>query len=104
MALNNIIKEPRREFTETGVGIGLTVLGFIVLYWPSSAVAQWFCAQVRDDAGWVFWSTALTMMIVIGLLAWAALAIVHNFGERFCNNLAARGTEIRGPRVAQRGW
>lgn len=102
MALNNIIREPRREITETGVGIGLVIVGFAALYWPSAVTAQWFCRAIENSAPLIWWTTALITMVAIGLVGWGALALVHNFGERFCDNLAQRGTEIRGPRRARR--
>jgi hypothetical protein len=86
MALSNIFREPRREITESAVGIGIVA----VLAWADYQFAQWVCAA--DDSPRV-----LGMMLgaAIFMIACGILIITHALGDAVCNSLETRGIHLR---------
>jgi hypothetical protein len=95
MALSNIFREPRREITESMVGI--TVFGLIVAV-PVTIAWKGANAWVAADPHAPF---AEALLLVILGEAGAAIATVglammtHAIGERIYNALAQRGLELR---------
>lgn len=92
MALSNIFQEPRREITESMVGIAV------------------FSAVMGADYGLAVWFHAFTAPMQIGacpiplgmvfgfiamLLGVACIFITHAIGESACAALARRGIELR---------
>ena len=92
MALSNIFREPRREITETVVG--LVVLGVF-------PVADCIFAYSMEDQNHGFWAwiiagLALLFALIVVLACITALALViHAIGEVICNKLEARGVYLR---------
>ena len=95
MALSNIFKEPRREITETIVGVltigivGPTIL--IIDYY----YAKWLADHMPhpEPADVVF------CMIFVGpaslFLLVMSLVFIHAIGETICDKLQRRGIELR---------
>jgi hypothetical protein len=90
MALSNIFREPRREITETLVG--LLVLG------PALYMAK----HMADVTGGKDAPPYVVRYIVLLLAIMAAVGItmavcwaIHEVGESFCNYLAKHGLELR---------
>jgi len=91
MALSNMRREPRREITETVVGLAL------VATLPAADCV--FAACVHDPYG--FWDgmglgVVLLGAIALGLILLCALAlIIHALGEATCNALERGGVQLR---------
>lgn len=92
MALSNIFREPRREITETVVG----VLAVTPLMWTAYAFANWFVTAVENPPPYVI---ALVMGAVVSLVAlmvvWVTLYLTHVVGEVTCGLLENAGLRLR---------
>jgi len=92
MALSNIFREPRREITESVIGIAF----FAAFLFVDSYFARWFHGITGGDQhggcpvpiGYVFG------IFGFGVL-WIILGVTHGIGENICNALARRGLELR---------
>ena len=97
MALSNIFREPRREITESVVGIA----AFAVLGAADWWFATWFANAVwvpgDDWWSWMVVGLAFGALIVFGLLL--LTLFVHYIGEELCDFLENRGVD---PRPKQR--
>lgn len=90
MALSNIFREPRREITESAVGIAIASIVIYGDWW----FACWFQETVAHDD---------KQIRVIGMLVGILAAIIitglvfltHWVGEEICDSLARRGLELR---------
>lgn len=106
MALSNIRREPRREITESLVGIGLVSIPALAWVLASlwAAGATWNPNHM--EAGhldvapypawvvfWLFWT--LAGGFVAYYVGWLVLVITHGIGEGACNALASHGIELR---------
>ncbi len=67
-----------------------------ITYFPGDALARWF-EEVATRAV-PFGITLVVAMIIVFFVGWLALIITHEVGESLCDNFAARGLELRGPR------
>jgi hypothetical protein len=99
MALSNIFREPRREITESAIGVA-ALIPFAV---ADIFFAPWFHEVTGGDAhggcpvGLAYFVGAFALLagcVVMILLALAS----HAIGEGICNSLARRGLELR-PKV-----
>ena len=104
MALSNIFREPRREITESCLGI-ILLGGYIA---ADAAFGVWLqnrCGFERfsDGSVWHHVPWGLGMLIGIGITVAfvAVLLITHEIGEGVCDALAERGVELR-PKVRPR--
>lgn len=94
MALSNILKEPRREITESGLGIlfigGLAYLDFLFGRYLHNLASH------PDDmpipVGMIVGVAGIAGFI-IGVMG--ILYFTHFVGEQLCGWLAKRGLEIR---------
>lgn len=97
MALSNIYREPRREITESVLGI----LVFSIFVFADYHFATWF----HEFSGGARVGCPVPLGFVIGLFALFALVlllyITHWFGESVCDFLADRGLELR-PKIRRR--
>lgn len=94
MALSNIFREPRREITETVVGIVIAVpsiwldyrfaLQFPTWMEPPDIVAYWFCVALGMICG-----VLIPLALVLLLMA------VHGIGNAVCNALQGHGLYLR---------
>lgn len=93
MALSNIFREPRREITESVLGIAPLAVWLYVDYHLSVAI------EAAVGPGNLPWQAAM-FLLTLGLgaslffLTLLALA-THALGETICNALARRGLELR---------
>lgn len=95
MALSNIFREPRREITESMVG--MTV--FVIVAGVALIIA-WHLADsiVAQDPGAPFPLIVFFMLIIeaiVSVLAVELVFVTHGIGEAICNALARRGVEFR---------
>lgn len=93
MALSNIFREPRREITETVVGVAFVAL-------PIGADAlfgRWFAYHVAERPS--EWFSMLVIGMLVGmmglLLTIGAAMFIHLVGEDLCNALDDRGIRLR---------
>lgn len=91
MALSNIFREPRREITESVMGIAI----FLALLWPDYRFALWF----QDLTGGPERGVPVIMGLFAGATAGAAcvalLFFTHFVGEEVCEWLDDRGLRLR---------
>src|SRR6185295_6238663 len=99
MALSNIFREPRREITESAVGIGVFALlyaapGTVFAMWLGPYIAGGDCGITCSAilAGLVIWPVFLTATV---LSSAAVLFVTHEIGEELCDSLERRGVHLR---------
>jgi hypothetical protein len=94
MALSNILNEPRREITESLVGIAVLILPVYADY----RFGCWFNNVVGDGLPPVDVPRTLTGMFVGILLTLILIAIAigtHAFGDHVCEVLQDHGLQLR---------
>lgn len=99
MALSNIFREPRREITESAVGmfVGCGFVGAIGFsdYW----VATWFYQATGSEHG----GCPVPLGMVLGLMTLVVLSpviflfvfLTHELGDAICNGLDQLGLRLR---------
>jgi hypothetical protein len=95
MALSNIFREPRREITESAVGI--TVFAAVVAI---PATIAWYTANsmIAYDPSLDLLSALFLAVLIelVGVFVVSVLALLtHAIGEAICDALADRGVELR---------
>lgn len=93
MALTNIFNEPRREITETAVGIAVTSIPVALDY----EVASWLMKTYPDD---FIWFGALAAGAGIIIAGWVGLLIIHEIGDVACCLFEGIGVQMRPKRRA----
>ena|ERR1700722_3562393 len=96
MALSNILNEPRREITESVVGIGVVSAGIALDYW----FASWFWNVTKDSAGGpcpIALGMFFGLVVALGIVIVPVLFMVatHAVGDAICNALDRRGIYLR---------
>lgn len=92
MALSNICKEPRREITESLVGIGI-VAGVV---YGDYLLAKGIFGIHPDRFDFVLVMVLIPIVLAIGsLFSFGLLHLTHAVGEGICNSLADHGLELR---------
>lgn len=97
MALSNIFREPRREITESVVGLALAAAILVPLLWVDYHFARWF-EEITGGAGnggcpWQLGMGLFGPMAGLGIMA--ALFATHELGDRACDALERRGLQLR---------
>src|SRR5713226_7817612 len=96
MALSNILREPRREITETIIGmllVGLPLLANSVFTnWAMTGYVQHTPAEAPYVVAWIFVFFMWPAIIVVG---WLALLAFHAAGDGICNILDDAGIHLR---------
>ena len=107
MALSNILIEPRREFTETGMGI----TAFILFLIPPVIIQGYFPMYGNSPGdmpyliGLLLWSLIYLATIAIGsFLGYITLILIHTVGEITCNLLEGIGIHLRPRQRYRRNW
>jgi hypothetical protein len=93
MALSNIFVEPRRELTESGIGIAF--VGLLLLI--DLPIAFWI--EHRIDR--LPFGAAMVIGFLSIVIIFLALLLIHLIGEGLCNYLTRQGIEIR-PKIRYR--
>lgn len=96
MALSNILREPRREITESAVGMGAAIVvvgGFLV---ADYFFALWFVSCFQSTPARKA-DIALAMLagVPIGLVCFMAVLLTYTIGESICNALQRNGIHLR---------
>lgn len=89
MALSNIFREPRREITETLVGVVL-VGGFAFIDFK---FAKFGCGAESCKVGCI--TFGMVIGVIAAIVAGLLLGLMHWVGEEICNSLAKVGLELR---------
>jgi len=91
MALSNLPREPRREITETLIGLLVIVPVAVIIHLIAGLFPH------KDPYIDVFFSHFFALFIVgFGLFfLWLGVIAIHNLGENVCNALAKKGLELR---------
>lgn len=94
MTLSNTPREPRREITESVVGIAVVGIAAGADY----AFARWleqYCGY--DPRGVVEWPWFIGMIVglLIGLGFVIFLLVTHAIGDAICTALESRGVQMR---------
>lgn len=93
MALSNIFREPRREITESVVGVGAcgAFIGIDIIF------AYWFANQVYSHGD--SYAADVAVGFFVGLLLAFAMAMgavfTHWIGEEICETVKDRGLDPR---------
>lgn len=99
MALSNILREPRREITESAVGILAVGAVAVPALWLDYLFAVWFREVSGGDASGVPWPVGIVIGALLTLAAVLffsmVLAATHAAGEGICNALQRRGIYLR---------
>jgi len=99
MALSNIFREPRRELTETAVGLFVAA----PLCWGWYLAADSFarsgaCGQDCDSYAEGF-VVGIMLTGIVGVIGIAVILLcafgIHTMGEGICNALERRGVHLR---------
>lgn len=95
MALSNLRNEPRREITETVIGV--LALGALVLL--DYGFSLWFWGVTGAYRGGCPWPLGMIMgpllLVLIGLALVWALRLAHCVGEFLCPLIEAVGIQVR---------
>lgn len=95
MALSNIFREPRREITESAVG--LAVFGAFV--WADYTFAVWLQGETAGAFGREDTECPWIMGMFLGALAAVMVALLlfatHALGDGICNALQRNGVHLR---------
>ena len=90
MALSNVLREPRRELIEQGLGV-LVIAGFIGLDY-FGALQIYRLIDGANSGDFAFALFLATLAIPIGFLS---LLVIHLIGEIICDLMADRGYDPR---------
>lgn len=91
MALSNIFREPRREITESIVGIVLVGL----LLGADYRFATWFEVATGGDGKGCPWPIGLIFGAGAAFFLVIAAVATHQIGDSICNALDRRGLQLR---------
>lgn len=95
MTLSNIFIEPRREITESVIGIGFSTVPLSIFGWATYSVALTMKADVSFSK--LFLAAiivAVAFIIIIGVVA-GFFAVTHAIGSGLCNALEKRSIQLR---------
>lgn len=99
MALSNIVREPRREITESALGLGV----FVIFLYADYHFAMWFRVVTADPGGGGCpWPLGMIIGVILMAFSVLILLVTHTMGEGICNFLAKHGRELR-PKQRRRG-
>jgi len=102
MALSNIFNEPRREITETVIGIILFIPFVGLDYWTANKILEWGnCAYKTNNdfpcapflLEFLLISPIFLFFCIVGIIFISI--IIHGLGNLFCDFLENRGIYLR---------
>ncbi len=91
MALSNIFNEPKREITETVVGLSL--IGIFVA--ADYSFALWFQDITGGPERGVPWWLGIIAGVSFGIAGVLMMLRIHTLGERVCDSLQRHGIHLR---------
>lgn len=93
MALSNILREPRREVTETVVGLVPVSIWLAIVYFI--ACALYTTDNPKNDPFILDLLFSLIITSVGSVLPIGAVFLTHAIGENICNKLQQAGIHLR---------
>ncbi len=90
MALTNILREPRREITETVVGLAIIV----PIVYLDYRFALWFEEATGPDKSCP-WPIGMMFGVMIAILIVMGAVAIHILGTGICNWLENNGIQMR---------
>lgn len=91
MALSNIFREPRREITETLIGVTAAVIIMVIPYY----FAEWLEVASGGRTRGVPVFIGIFVGIALEATSVALLFFIHFIGEEICDWLDERGLRLR---------
>lgn len=91
MALSNIFREPRREITETVIG----VLTIVPITWLDYQFAVWFHKVSGGDEHGCPLILGMFFGVFVAIAFISFVFFIHTIGEVVCDKLCDRGLELR---------
>jgi hypothetical protein len=92
MALSNIFREPRREITESLVGLSI----FAAVLVPDYYLALWFQGVTGGpNGGGCPWPVGMFFGLVVGFILILGSIEAHELGDAVCNALQRRDLHLR---------
>ena len=94
MALSNMLREPRREITESLVGAGI-IGGPIGAVW---LFGLWWHSEWPPDSVWGGMLMGLLCLSGLAVAIWLIVGVtvvLHEMGDAVCTALQARGVHLR---------
>lgn len=95
MALSNIFREPRREITETVLGIGVAAVLLLPYGWADIKLASLIDQGQTTVPFLLFCLLAAIILLLATVIAAGSLIGIHALGESLCNALEQRGVFLR---------
>lgn len=95
MALSNTLREPRRELTETAVGVLVTFAVAVPVLGPAYLFAIWFQGVTGGWTDGCPWPAGVVLGLLVEFVAFLLLLLVHFIGEETCDVLEGRGVRLR---------
>lgn len=91
MALSNIFREPRREITESVVGLAVGVSAI----WADYEFAIWFKEATGSINGGCPWPLGMLLGAIFAFLLVMFVFATHALGDGICDALQSRGIHLR---------
>lgn len=98
MALSNIFREPRREITESVVGISFFAIIGMAIHFLAMWMYTHFTIEPYPRNYWGNIAAAHFIALIVLAIGWGLLLWTHSVGDDICGFLANRGLYLR-PRV-----
>jgi hypothetical protein len=95
MSLTNILREPRREITETVAGLVVFFGIGIPLVYADYVFAVWVNRESGAYPNGCPLEIGMALGVSIFIFGIILLMLVHAIGERVCNGLESRGYRVR---------
>jgi hypothetical protein len=95
MSLANILREPRREITETVAGLVVFFGIGIPLVYADYSFAVWLDRAAGGGPNGCPWPLGMGLGVFLFILGLALLTLIHAIGERVCNGLESHGYRVR---------
>jgi hypothetical protein len=91
MALSNMLREPRREITESLIGI--VIAGTVIA--ADYEFARWFESATSSIDGGCPWPLGMVLGIASCVIIFFVALITHWIGEDACNRLEDHNIHLR---------
>lgn len=94
MALGNLMREPRRELTESAVG--LLIFGAVIA--ADYAFGMWlqsYAGLDHNSRAEIPWPIGMMIGVIVAGLGFATLILTHALGEAICDKLQDNGIRLR---------
>ena len=98
MALSNTLWEPRRELTETAIGLLAVTIAFGADYLFALWLSRFYFGSMHhvfgNDGSTPLW-LGMIEGVVLAVIIWLIVLLVHSLGEGICNTLQRNNIHLR---------